>query len=118
MDTLKSLKAHIAQLEAKLAASASAESGRIWPDLSKAVKEGKEKTCGIVLRGVNANPRFTLNLYPSQFVRVLQQLPSIVSGVLAPPIWSKLTFRSDDERKASRAYLEAYLGESGEEEES
>ena len=113
MDTSKMSKdqllAHVATLEARIADSG--DKGRIWPDVSKAVKEGKEKTSIMVLRGVHANPRMTLNVYPSQFARLLAQLPTIVEGVLAPGLWDRLSFRNDEEKKSTKAFLTAYLGE-------
>ena len=105
----KHLRERVLTLEARIADSG--DKGRIWPDVSKAVKEGKEKTSIMVLRGVHANPRMTLNVYPSQFARLLAQLPTIVEGVLAPGLWDRLSFRNDEEKKSTKAFLTAYLGE-------
>ena len=113
MDTSKMSKQELTALVARLQAQVdnSGDSGRIWPDCSKAVKEGKEKTSIMVLRGVHANPRNTVNIYPSQFARFLRQLPTIVEAVLVPALWDKLTFRSDTERASTKAFLTAYLAE-------
>jgi len=100
------MAARIQELEARAPV---AEPGRIWPDVSKATKEGTGQPGPIVFRGANANPRFTLNMYPSQFARFVAQLPSIVSGVLDPKVWEKVAFRSKEERVEVKSILEGYI---------
>ena len=112
MATNKEMQEHIARLEAENASLRSGSSdGRIWPDVSKAVKQGKEKQSTMVLRGVNANPKNTVNMYPAQFARLLQQLPSILETMLEPKLWSKFKCRTEEERKTTHATLTAYLAE-------
>jgi hypothetical protein len=96
----------IKKLEAK---PTGAEPGRIWPDVSKAVKDGKAKTCSIVIRGVNANPQFTTNMYPSQFARFITQLPQICVGVRSDKLWNKFECRSPEERASVADVLDAYI---------
>lgn len=112
--TMAEMMEKVAVLEKKLAEQKSAEPGRIWPDVSKAVKEGEVKTSTIVLRGVNADPRRTVNLYPSQLARIVTQLPNITKAVLKPDLWDRFTFRSEEERKDVKAVFESYLGTKGE----
>jgi len=112
MATSKEKDEYIARLEAENAILRSGSSdGRIWPDVSKAVKEGRESQCTMVLRGVNANPKNTVNMYPAQFARLLKQLPDILEAMLEPKLFDRFKARTDEERKATRAYLEAYLSE-------
>lgn len=109
------MKARIAELESKLeAASASkVEHGRIWPDVSRtAPKPGKKATGCMVLRGVNANPQNTVNLYASQFARLLPQLPAICTAMLIPDLWGKFSFRTPAEQTLCKATLEAYIAAS------
>ena len=104
--TMQELQTRIAQMEkkdeaqvaeiARLASQKGAEPGRIWADTSKAQKDGEVPTSTIVLRGVNADPRRTVNLYPSQFVRLLEQRKPLIEGVLAKA--DKFTFRSEAEK--------------------
>lgn len=113
--TLEQMQARLAEIEARNKvleekASKVSEPGRIWPDVSKAVKDGVNPTSTIVLRGVNADPRRTVNLYPSQLSRIVSQLPSIVEGVLSEKNWTRYTFRSEEERSSVKAVLADYLG--------
>lgn len=103
------LLAHVRELEAKV--DAQGETGRVWPDVSKAVRDGKEKQSSIVFRGVNAKPQNTVNLYPSQLARFLKHLPESLDRILSPELWPKFACRSDEERKATKAYLTAYLAD-------
>ncbi len=109
------LLARINELEAKQAKTV--EPGRIWPDVSKAIKEGiADPKTGvvptqgmIVFRGVNANAQRTLNMYASQMARFVSQLPSIVRGIRDPKLWPKLATRTEEERTEVAAVLDAYL---------
>jgi len=100
----------IAELERKLAATEQ-ETGKIWPDVSKAVKSGEKATGIMTLRGVHAKPQYTINMYPSQFARLLPQIPTIIHSMLKPELWEKFSFRSDDEKAKTKAVLEAYNAE-------
>lgn len=105
----KELEELVSSLQARLASQS--DGGTIRPDVSKAVKEGKEKSSIMVLRGVHANPRNTVNMYPSQFARLLSQLPSIITTMLEPELWSRFSCRDDAERAKTHAFLTAYLAE-------
>ena len=118
--TMQELQARIAQMEkkdeaqvaeiARLASSKGAEPGRIWPDVSKAVKDGEKPSSTIVFRGVNADARKTLNMYPSQFVRFLEQQTEIVKGVMDKA--DKFTYRSPEEKADVLARLRVLKGKS------
>jgi len=100
--------ARIAELESKLA-STKMEEGRIWPDVSKAVKDGEATDSICCLRGVNADPRKPVTIHISQWVRMLPQIPDINKGMLK--LIDKFSFRSADEKKRCKAFLTAWNAE-------
>lgn len=106
--TKQELLQRIQALEAELLSAQAGGGSSVYADVSKSVKDGKSETSQIIIRGVRVPPR-TLNLYPTQLVRVLQNLPRILETSLA--LWDKYAFRNDAERRQTRAFVKTYLDE-------
>ena len=103
------LKARIAELEAKV--SSQPTPGRIWADISKKAKESSEPG-PIVIRGLNANPKFTFNTYFSQYTRLREQQADIDGQVLKLGETGKVSFRSNEEKVDCIARLKVVMGQS------